>query len=59
MGFSSKEQVSFHFKAAVTIHSDLGAQENKVCHCSHCFPIYLPSSDGTGCHDHSLLNVEL
>ena len=25
-----------------------GAQENKVCHCFHCFPIYLPWSDGTG-----------
>ena len=21
------------------------------CHCFHCFPIYLPWSDGTGCHD--------
>ena len=21
--------------------SDFGAQENKVCHCFHCFPIYL------------------
>ena len=27
------------------------AEENKVCHCFHCFPIYLPWSDGTGCHD--------
>ena len=26
---------------------DLGAQENKVCHCCHCFPIYLPWTDGT------------
>ena len=25
---------------------------------SHCFPIYLPWSDGTGCHDLSFLNVE-
>ena len=24
-----------------------GAQENKVCHCFHCFPIYLPRNDGT------------
>ena len=32
--------------AAVTIHSDFGVQENKVCHCFHCFPIYLPWSDG-------------
>ena len=32
--------------------------QNKVCHCFHCFPIYLPRSDGTGCHDLSFLNVE-
>ena len=25
----------------------------------HCFPIHLPWSDGTGCHDLSFLNVEL
>ena len=29
--------------AAVTICSDFGAQENEVCHCFHCFPIYLPT----------------
>ena len=29
-----------------------------VCHCFHCFAIYLPWSDGTGCHDLSFLNVE-
>ena len=56
--FSSKEQVSFNFMAAVTIWNDFGAQENKVCHCFHCFPIYLPWSDGTRCHDISFLNVE-
>ena len=56
--FSSKEQVSFNFMAAVTICNDFGAQENKVCHCFHCFPIYLPWSDGTRCHDISFLNVE-
>ena len=28
--------------AAVTICSDFGAQKNKVSHCFHCFPIYLP-----------------
>ena len=28
-----------NFMAAVTICSDFGAQENKVC---YCFPIYLP-----------------
>ena len=30
--------------------------KNKVC---HCFPIYLPWSDGTKCHDLRFLNVEL
>ena len=44
--------------AAVTICSDFGAQENKVSHCFHCFPIYLPWSDGNRCHDLSFLNVE-
>ena len=29
-----------------------------VCHHFHCFPIYLPWNDGTGCHDLSFLNVE-
>ena len=32
--------------------------KNKVCHCFYCFPIYLPWSDGTRCHDLSFLNVE-
>ena len=31
--------------AAVTICTDFGAQENKACHCFHCFPVYLPWSD--------------
>ena len=29
-----------------------------VRHCFHCFPIYLPWSDGTGCHNLSFLNGE-
>ena len=44
--------------AEVTICSDFGARENKVCHYFHCFPIYLPWSDGIGCHDLNFLNVE-
>ena len=28
--------------AAVPVHNDSGAQENKVCHCFHFFPFYLP-----------------
>ena len=42
----------------VTICSDFGAPKNKVCHCFHCFPIYLPQSDGTRCHDLCFLTIE-
>ena len=41
----------------VTTCSDFGAQKNKVSHCFHCFPIHLPWSDGTGCHDLSFLRM--
>ena len=37
----------------------LEPKKNKASHCFHCFPIYLPWSDGTGCHDVSFLNFEL
>ena len=37
--------------AAVTVWRGFGAQENKICHCFHFFPFYLPWNDGTGCHD--------
>ena len=37
--------------------SEFGAPQNKVCHCFHCFPIYLLRSDGTRCHDLSFLSV--
>ena len=40
------------------IYSDFRAQEKKICHCFHCFSIYLPWSDGTGCHDLCFLNVD-
>ena len=39
-----------NFMAAVTICNDFGAPA-KVWHCFHYFPIYLPWSDGTRCHD--------
>ena len=55
LSYPSKEQVSFNSMTAVTIYIDFGAQKNKVC---HCFPISLPWSYGTGCHDPSFLNVE-
>ena len=32
--------------------------QNKVSHCFHCCPIYLPWSDGTGCHNLSSWNIE-
>ena len=56
--FPSKKQPSFNFMAAVTICSDFGAQENKVCHCFHFLAFYLPWSDGTRCHDLCFLNAE-
>ena len=40
--FFPKEKVSFNFLAAVSIHSDFGAQENKICHCFLFFPFYMP-----------------
>ena len=43
--------------AALTICSDFGAPQNEVSHCCHCFPVYLPWSDETGCHDLNFLNV--
>jgi len=55
LAISFKEQASFNFTAAVTICSDFGAPQNKVCQCFH---IYLLWSNGTQCHDLSFLNVE-
>ena len=40
--FLPKEQVSFNFMIAVTICSDFGGKENKICHYFHFFPICLP-----------------
>ena len=45
--------------AAVTIRSDFGAPQNKVSYYFHCFPIYLPWSDGTRCHNLRFLKDEL
>ena len=38
----SKEQGSFNFIAAITICSDFGVQDNKICHCFQCFTLNLP-----------------
>ena len=42
IAFLPRSKRLFNFMAAVTICSDFGAPQNKVCHCFHCFPIYLP-----------------
>ena len=39
-----------------TVRSGFGAQENKICHCFHFFPFYLPWS---GCYGLSFFNVEI
>ena len=44
--------------AAVTICSDFGVQENKVCQYFHFLPCLLPWSDGTRYHDHCFLKTE-
>ena len=58
IAFLPRSKRLLNFMAAVTICSDFGAQENKICHSFYFFPIYLPWSDGTRCHDLSFLNVE-
>ena len=45
--------------ATVPVHSDLAAQENKICHCFHIFAFYLPWSDRTWCHGLSFLMLTL
>ena len=50
LSLSSKEQMFFfNFMAAVTIHRDFGAQENRLS-LFHCFSMCLPWSNGTRCH---------
>ena len=58
IAFLCKEQAPFNFMASVTICNDFGAQENKVCHYFHCFPICLPWDYGAGHHDLHFLNVQ-
>ena len=53
LSFPAKKQSSSDFMAAITIHSDLRAQEEGIFHYIHLFPFYLPctilwtSSSGT------------
>ena len=46
IAFLPRSKCLVNFMAAVTICSDFGATKNKVCHCFHYFPVYLPWSDG-------------
>ena len=32
IAFFPRNKLSFNFMVAVTVHSDFGAQENKICH---------------------------
>ena len=45
--FLPRSKRLLNFMAAVSSHAYFGTQENKVCHCFHIFPIYLPWSGGT------------
>ena len=42
LSLSFEGESIFNFMAAVTVYSDFGAQENKICHCFRFFPIYFP-----------------
>jgi len=39
--FPSKEQASFNFVAAVTVRSDFGVKEKKICHCFSTFCLFI------------------
>ena len=56
---SSKRLLISWLQSLTAVILELPPSQNKVCHCFHCFSIYLPWSDGTGCHDLSFLNVKL
>ena len=40
--FPRSKRLLISWLHAVTICSDFGVPKDKVCHCFHCFPIYLP-----------------
>ena len=42
IAFLPRKQVSSTFMAAITTHSDFGSQEQKMSHCFHFSPFYLP-----------------
>ena len=53
--FSSKEQESFNHGCSHHLQWFWNPRKYSLSlYCFHCFPIYLPWSDRTGCHDHFL-----
>ena len=58
IAFLPRSEHLLNFMAAFTIYSDLEPKKKKLCYCFHCFPVCLPWSGRTGCHDLSFLNVE-
>ena len=40
--FSFSISLYNEYSGLISFRIDFGAQENKICHCFHCFPIYLP-----------------
>ena len=54
----SRLVIAFIPRSKRLLISWLQSPKKIVCHCFHCFPIYLPRSDGTRWHDLSYLNVE-
>ena len=55
--FGAQPSLWSNSHAAVMVHNDFGAQENKSCYCFHFFSFYLPWGNGTRCHDLSFLDI--
>ena len=49
--------MSFNSVAAVSVHSDFGAQENKACLSFHFPPMYLPLRDGASVASTELVGI--
>ena len=47
-----------NFMAAITTHSDFGAQENKICHCVHFSPSIYHEVMGLNAMILNFLNIE-
>ena len=55
----SKHLLISWLQSPATVILEPALKKKKIYHCFHFFPFYLPSSDGTGCHDLRFLNVKL